>query len=71
VATTAGVASQALLFVAASLAASRWLGGPIGRLLGRLELEFFLLAVFGFVIGMSALAYELGLSEAVARRSAR
>jgi CPA2 family monovalent cation:H+ antiporter-2 len=65
VATTAGVASKALLFVAASLAASRWLGRPIGRALERLELEFFLLAVFGFVIGMSALAHELGLSEAV------
>jgi CPA2 family monovalent cation:H+ antiporter-2 len=65
VATTAGVASKAMLFVAASLAASRWLGPSIGRLLGRLELEFFLLAVFGFVIGMSALAHELGFSEAV------
>jgi monovalent cation:H+ antiporter-2, CPA2 family len=65
VATTAGVASKALLFVAASLAASRWLGAPLGRLLERLELEFFLLAVFGFVIGMSALAHELELSEAV------
>ena len=35
---------KALVFVAASLAASRWLGATIGRLLGRLELEFFLLA---------------------------
>ena len=65
VGTTSWVATKALLFVAASLAASRWLGGPIGRLLGRLELEFFLLAVFGFVIGMSAVAKELEMSEAV------
>jgi CPA2 family monovalent cation:H+ antiporter-2 len=65
VATTAGVTAKALLFVGASLAASRWLGAPIGRLLGRLELEFFLLAVFGFVIAMSAVAKELELSEAV------
>jgi CPA2 family monovalent cation:H+ antiporter-2 len=65
VGTTTWVATKALLFVAASLAASRWLGGPIGRLLGRLELEFFLLAVFGFVIGMSAIAKELEMSEAV------
>ncbi len=65
VGTTAAVAAKALLFVAVSLAASRWLGGAIGRLLGRLELEFFLLAVFGLVIGMSALAVQLDLSEAV------
>ena len=65
VGTTSWVAIKALLFVAASLAASRWLGGPIGRLLGRLELEFFLLAVFGFVIGMSAVAKELEMSEAI------
>ena len=65
VATTAGVTAKALLFVGASLAASRWLGAPLGRLLGRLELEFFLLAVFGFVIAMSAVAKELELSEAV------
>lgn len=53
---TATVSGTALLFVGASLAASRWLGPAIGRLLSRLELEFFLLAVFGFVVGMSALA---------------
>ena len=63
--TTGGVSAKAILFVAASLAASKWLGAHIGRLLGRLELEFFLLAVFGFVVGMSAVAIELDLSEAV------
>ena len=65
VATTATVTLKAFAFVAASLAASRWLGARLGRLLGRLELEFFLLAVFGFVIAMSAVAKELDLSEAI------
>lgn len=62
---TATVSATALLFVGASLAASRWLGPAIGRLLSRLELEFFLLAVFGLVVGMSALAKQLDLSDAV------
>ncbi|RDI73482.1 Kef-type K+ transport system membrane component [Gaiella occulta] len=62
---TAGVGATALAFVGASLVVSRLLGPAIGRLLGRLELELFLIAVFGFVIGMSALAKELDLSEAV------
>jgi len=65
VAETAGVTTKAFVFVAASLAASRWLGAWIGRQLGKLELEFFLLAVFGFVIAMSAIAMELELSEAI------
>ena len=65
VAETAGVTTKAFVFVAASLAASRWLGAWIGRQLSRLELEFFLLAVFGFVIAMSAIAIELELSEAI------
>jgi CPA2 family monovalent cation:H+ antiporter-2 len=63
--TTAAVSAKAVLFVAASLAASKWLGRPIGRLLERLELEFFLLAVFGFVAGMSAIAIQLDMSEAI------
>ena len=62
---TAGVSAKAILFVAATLAASKWLGAHIGRLLGRLELEYFLLAVFGFVVGMSAVAIELDMSEAI------
>jgi CPA2 family monovalent cation:H+ antiporter-2 len=65
VSATAGVTAKALAFVAVSLAASKWLGAHIGRLLERLELEFFLLAVFGFVAGMSAIAIELGMSEAI------
>jgi CPA2 family monovalent cation:H+ antiporter-2 len=64
-ATTASVSTKAILFVAVSLAASKWLGAHIGRLLQRLELEFFLLAVFGFLAGMSALAIRLDMSEAI------
>ncbi len=63
--TTATVSAKALLFVAVSLAASKWLGAHIGRQLQRLELEFFLLAVFGFLAGMSALAVQLDMSEAI------
>ena len=63
--TTAGVTAKALLFVAVSIAASKWLGAHIGRLLDRLELEFFVLAVFGFVAGMSAIATQLDMSEAI------
>jgi CPA2 family monovalent cation:H+ antiporter-2 len=64
-ATTAGISVKALAFVAGSVAVSKWLGAPIGRLLARLELEFFLLAIFGFVAGMSAVAVELDMSEAI------
>ena len=64
-ATTATVSTKAILFVAVSLVASKWLGAHIGRLLQRLELEFFLLAVFGFLAGMSALAIQLDMSEAI------
>lgn len=56
---------KAVGFVAASLAASRWLSRPIDRLLDRLPREFFLLLVFALVIGMSAAADALGLSEAI------
>ncbi len=62
---SAGVGGSALAFVAVSLAAGRFLGAPLGRLLAKLDLEFFLLAVFGFVIGMAALATEIGVSDAV------
>jgi CPA2 family monovalent cation:H+ antiporter-2 len=57
--------AKGLAFITAGLAASRWLTGPIERLLDRLPLEFFLLAVFGFLVGMGAVAEELGLSEAI------
>jgi CPA2 family monovalent cation:H+ antiporter-2 len=57
--------AKALGFITAGLAASRWLSGPIDRALDRLTLEFFLLAVFGFLIGSAAVAEELGLSAAI------
>ncbi len=57
--------AKALAFITAGLAASRWLTRPIDRLLDRLPLEFFLLAVFGFLVGTAAVAEELGLSEAI------
>jgi monovalent cation:H+ antiporter-2, CPA2 family len=57
--------AKALGFITVGLAASRWLTRPIDRMLDRLPLEFFLLAVFGFLVGMAAVADELGLSEAI------
>jgi monovalent cation:H+ antiporter-2, CPA2 family len=43
----------------------KWLSRAIDRLLDWLPREFFLLAVFAFLIGAAALAKEMGLSEAV------
>lgn len=57
--------AKALGFITVGLAASRWLTRPIDRLLDRLPLEFFLLAVFGFLVASAAVADELGLSEAI------
>jgi CPA2 family monovalent cation:H+ antiporter-2 len=57
--------AKALAFVTAGLAASRWLAGPLDRFLDRLPIEFFLLAVFAFLVGTAAIADELGLSEAI------
>jgi monovalent cation:H+ antiporter-2, CPA2 family len=57
--------AKAIGFVAFSLAVSKWLSRGIDRLLDRLPREFFLLAVFGFLVGMAALAEELGLSVAI------
>jgi CPA2 family monovalent cation:H+ antiporter-2 len=65
VASTAGILSKALAFVGVSLAASRWLSGPLDRVLDRLPLEFFLLFVVAIVVGMGAIAKELDLSEAI------
>lgn len=62
---TLWVALKALLFLTGSLAASRFLSRPLERLLSRLPGEIFLLAVVGLVIGMAAIAEELGLSEAI------
>jgi monovalent cation:H+ antiporter-2, CPA2 family len=65
VADTLALVAKAIGFIAASLAASRWLARPIDRLLDWMPREFFLLFTFALVIGMSALAHELGLSEAI------
>jgi monovalent cation:H+ antiporter-2, CPA2 family len=65
VASTLTLVAKALAFVTLSLAASRWLARPIDRALDRMPREFFLLAVFAFLIGMAALAEWLGLSQAI------
>jgi monovalent cation:H+ antiporter-2, CPA2 family len=62
---TLALVSKAIAFIAASLAASRWLARPIDRLLDAMPREFFLLFTFALLVGMSALADELGLSEAI------
>jgi monovalent cation:H+ antiporter-2, CPA2 family len=62
---TFGTFGKAVVFIAASLAASRWLSQPIDRLLDRLPREFFLLLTVALLVGMAALAKELGLSEAI------
>jgi CPA2 family monovalent cation:H+ antiporter-2 len=59
------ILAKAIGFIAFSLAVSKWLSGTIDRVLDRLPREFFLLAVFGFLVGMAAVADELGLSEAI------
>jgi monovalent cation:H+ antiporter-2, CPA2 family len=59
------IVAKALGFIAFSLAVSKWLSGTIDRVLDWLPREFFLLAVFGFLTGMAAVAHELGLSEAI------
>lgn len=62
---TLGAVAKAVAFVGLSLLASRYVARPVDRLLARLPLEFFLLAVFGFLVGMAAVAKELGISEAI------
>jgi monovalent cation:H+ antiporter-2, CPA2 family len=62
---TLELVTKAIGFIAVSLAASRWLARPIDRLLDALPREFFLLFTFALLVGMSALANELGLSEAI------
>jgi monovalent cation:H+ antiporter-2, CPA2 family len=56
---------KALGFITVGLAVSRWLSRPIDRALDRLPLEFFLLGVFGFLVGSAAVAEELELSAAI------
>jgi CPA2 family monovalent cation:H+ antiporter-2 len=62
---TSELVAKAIAFVAVSLAAARWAARPLDRLLDALPREFFLLFTAAFVIGSSALAAELGLSEAI------
>ncbi len=62
---TLALVGKAIAFVAVALAVSKWLGGLIDRLLEWLPREFFLLAVFSFLMGAAALAKEIGLSEAI------
>ena len=57
--------AKALALITVSLAASRFLARTLGRLLDRLPREFFLLAVVALLVGMAAIAKELGLSEAI------
>jgi monovalent cation:H+ antiporter-2, CPA2 family len=59
------LAVKVLGFIVGSLAASRWLSRPIDRLLDALPREFFLLFTIALVVGMSAVAERLGLSEAI------
>jgi CPA2 family monovalent cation:H+ antiporter-2 len=62
---TLALVAKAIAFIALSLAASRWLARPIDRLLDALPREFFLLFTFGLLVGLSAVAKELGLSGAI------
>jgi monovalent cation:H+ antiporter-2, CPA2 family len=62
---TLTIVAKAVAFIAGGLAVSNWLSGAIDRFLDWLPREFFLLAVVGFVVGMAAVAEELGLSEAI------
>jgi CPA2 family monovalent cation:H+ antiporter-2 len=62
---TVALVGKAIAFVAVALAVSKWLSGAIDRFLDWLPREFFLLAVFAFLIGAAALAKEVGLSEAI------
>jgi CPA2 family monovalent cation:H+ antiporter-2 len=62
---TLALVGKVLGFIGLALAASRWLPRLIDRVLERLPREFFLLAVFAFLVGMAAAGKALGLSEAI------
>jgi CPA2 family monovalent cation:H+ antiporter-2 len=57
--------AKALAFITVALAVSRFGARYLDRILDRLPGEFFLLFTFAFVVGGSALANGLGLSEAI------
>lgn len=63
--TTLALVGKVVGFIVVALAASRWLSGPLDRILDRLSREFFLLFTVAFVVGMAAAAKKLGLSEAI------
>jgi CPA2 family monovalent cation:H+ antiporter-2 len=62
---TLTIVGKAIAFIALALAACKWLTGAIDYVLDELPREFFLLAVFAFLVGSAALAQALGLSEAI------
>jgi monovalent cation:H+ antiporter-2, CPA2 family len=62
---TLALVGKALGFITLSLAASRWLARPIDRLLDAMPREFFLIFTFTILVGMSAIAHALGMSEAI------
>lgn len=57
--------AKALAFVGLTLVASRYASRAIAMTLERMPREFFLLFSFALLIGMSAVAERLGLSEAI------
>ena len=65
VAGTLVLVGKVLGFIVAALAASHWLSRPVDRLLDAMPREFFLLFTVALVVGMSAVAKDLGLSEAI------
>ncbi|MDQ4024412.1 MAG: cation:proton antiporter [Actinomycetota bacterium] len=62
---TLAAVAKALAFITVALAVSRFGASLLDRALDRLPGEFFLLFTFAFVVGASALARGLGLSEAI------
>jgi CPA2 family monovalent cation:H+ antiporter-2 len=62
---TFALVGKAIAFVVVALVVSKWLSGVIDRVLDWLPREFFLLAVFAFLIGAAAVAKKVGLSEAI------
>jgi CPA2 family monovalent cation:H+ antiporter-2 len=62
---TLAAVAKALAFITVALAVSRFGARLLDRALDRLPGEFFLLFTFAFVVGASALARGLGLSEAI------
>ena len=57
--------AKALGFITVVLLASRWLAPHVDEILRYLPRELFLLFCFALVVGLAAIAQELGLSEAI------